>query len=109
MMESLLVTLAIRDIASNGRSPCYDPALILDRGYRERDVDAPPVFSQPHGLQLIDALAVPDPFKNPVEFVFQLRRNQLRNVLPYHFTGSVSVHLFGAGIPAFDRSIQGLA
>src|SRR5512132_488989 len=108
-MELLLVTLAIRDVAGNGRSAGYHPALILDSGDCERDVDSPSVFSQPHRLQLIDALTVPDPFKNPEKFVLQLRWNQSRNVLPYYFAGTVAVHLFGAGIPAFDRSIQSLA
>src|SRR5690349_5113983 len=108
MLESLLVTLAIRDVTCNGRSACYDPALILDRGYCERDVYSPSVFSQPHRLQLIDALTAPDPFENHRKFFVQLNWNQSRNVLPYHFAGRIAINLFGARVPAFDHSIQGL-
>ena len=79
---------------------------ILDRRYRDREVEAPPVLSETNGFKMIEAFAAPDAREDLLFLVLAIRWNQSDDRRADHFVGGVSEDALGPEIPTGDDTVQ---
>jgi hypothetical protein len=97
------------DIPGDGRGADDPTGPVLDRGDRERHVDAAAVPGQPLRLVGLDPLAPPHPFEDRRQLIRPARRDQHGDGPADHLLRRIAVQRGGAGAPARDRPIQSLA
>ena len=105
----LLGALALRDVARHLGGADDPSASVAHRADRQRDVDAPSVLGQPHGVEVLDHLAESQPREDLVLLGAEFLRHQQGDGLAEHLVGAVAVHPGGTLVPAGDRPVQGLA
>ena len=60
MMQLLLRPLSLGDVSSHLGRADHMAGGILDRRYRDGEVELPPVLSETNGFEMIEAFAAPD-------------------------------------------------
>ena len=79
---------------------------VLDRRRRDRDLQQTPGLGPSHGLEIIHALAAPNPAQDLVLLVLAIVWNQPLDGGPHHLLGRVSENAFGTSVPGFDDAVQ---
>ena len=107
--ESLLGTLALGDVAGDGRS-AGDPAGGIDhRRDGEKDLETAAILGHSLGLERIDPPALPQPLEDRPELMQALRRDdEVDRTADSLFCG-IAVARLRAGVPARHDPVQRLA
>ena len=109
LAEHLARAFLERDVARDLRGADHAAAAIVDRRDRERDVDAPAVLREPHGLEVTDALARAQPRQDHLLLARALRRNDHEDRLADRLVGGIAEQPLGALVPGEDPTVQRLA
>ncbi len=105
-LQGLLGPLALGDVADDLRGPDDPAVVVLDRGDGHGHVEPSAVLGQPHGLQVLDALAVPHAIQDLLFLLDPLRRQQQRDRLADDLLRPVAEEAFCPRVPGLDDAVE---
>src|SRR5271166_6955667 len=89
LFHGLLRLLSLSDVSSHLRRADHMSGGILNRRYRDGNVELPPILSKTHGFEVIKAFAAPDVGED-LQFLFlAIPWNQSHDRSADHFFGAV--------------------
>src|SRR5262245_6701257 len=99
---------SMADVACDLRSPDHLSGPVTNGRNRERDIDAPPVFSDAHGLEMLDPLALVQAREYALLLCVELWRDDPRDRLADHFLAAIAENVRRSCIPGGDVPIESL-
>src|SRR3546814_17166551 len=102
----LLGPAPLGDVARDLRRADYPAVAVLDRRYRQGNVDQAAVLAPAHGLEMLDALATPDPPQDLRFLVQPLLRQQDGDRPAARLVLREAEQPLGTGVPTHDRAVQ---
>jgi hypothetical protein len=106
--DELLRPLLLREVPRDDRASDQATRAIPERRDRQGDDDLVSVFPDPHGLEGLDLLAVPEVRHDPRELLLPFLRHEHLDRFANRLRGGVSVDMFRAGVPGQDLPREAL-
>ena len=106
LLAFLFMPPLLRDVTRNLGGADDISSSVFDGRNGEGHVDPTPIFSDPHRLVVINALAPIEPCKNLRFFIDSIRRNQHRDRLADGLRRTVTKRSLSSGVPAGDNALQ---
>jgi hypothetical protein len=101
--------LALADIPGDLRCADDVARIVLDRRDRERNLDAPPVFATPLGLEVVDPLSRLEARDDLLFLGDAIWRDDERDVAADSLLRGIAEQPLGAVVPGSDGSVERLA
>ena len=95
-----------RDIARDLRGADDRAGVVADRRDGQRDVERPAVLGDPHGLEMLDALAAAQPREDVVFFGLPLGRDQHPDRPADELVGRIAEQPLGGGVARLNDAVE---